>query len=40
VIYDDAAHELTVRCVDYDVNDTVQKIYRAGLPEQHAWRLL
>ncbi len=40
VIYDSAAGELTVRFVDYDVDDTVQKIYRQGLPEQHAWRLL
>ncbi|MFO7839374.1 MAG: metallophosphoesterase family protein [Desulfosalsimonadaceae bacterium] len=40
VIYDNSAGELTVRFVDYDVEDTVQKIYRQGLPEQHAWRLL
>lgn len=40
VIWDDSSHELTVRFVAYDINDTVQKIYKAGLPEQHAWRLL
>lgn len=40
VIWDEAAEELTVRFVEYDINDTVQKIYQAGLPEQHAWRLL
>jgi len=40
VIWDDAAGELTVRFVAYDVNDTVRKIHQAGLPEQHALRLL
>ncbi|MDZ7830520.1 MAG: metallophosphoesterase family protein [Desulfobacterales bacterium] len=40
VIWDDSTRELTVRFVAYDINDTVQKIYKAGLPEQHAWRLL
>jgi predicted phosphodiesterase len=40
VIYDDTAHELTVRYVAYDIPDTVEKIRKAGLPEQHAWRLL
>jgi len=40
VIYDDAANELTVRYVDYDINDTIEKIQQAGLPEQHGWRLL
>jgi len=40
VIWDDRTQELTVRFVAYDINDTVQKIYKAGLPEQHAWRLL
>jgi diadenosine tetraphosphatase ApaH/serine/threonine PP2A family protein phosphatase len=40
VIWDDSRAELTVRFVNYDINDTVRKIYQAGLPEQHAWRLL
>ncbi|MBS3758743.1 MAG: metallophosphoesterase family protein [Desulfobacterales bacterium] len=40
VIWDDAKNELNVRFVPYDINDTVQKIYRAGMPEQHALRLL
>lgn len=40
VIWDNTSHELSVRFVRYDINDTVQKIYKAGLPEQHAWRLL
>lgn len=40
VIWDAHANELSVRFVAYDINDTVQKIYQAGLPEQHAIRLL
>ena len=40
VIWDAHRNELDVRFVSYDINDTVQKIYQAGLPEQHAWRLL
>jgi predicted phosphodiesterase len=39
VIFDDQTFELEVRFISYDVNDTVNKIYQAGLPEQHAWRL-
>ncbi len=40
VIWDSSAYCLTVRYVPYDIADTVKKIYQAGLPEQHAWRLL
>ncbi len=40
VIWDMAAEVLEVRYVLYDIADTVQKIYQAGLPEQHAWRLM
>ncbi len=40
VIYDDEANELIVRFVPYDIHDTVNKIHQAGLPEQHALRLL
>ena len=40
VIWDPLAEELIVRYVTYDVSDTVRKIYRAGLPEQHALRLM
>ena len=40
VIYDDREHSLEVRYVPYDVNDTIDKIYAANLPKQHALRLL
>jgi diadenosine tetraphosphatase ApaH/serine/threonine PP2A family protein phosphatase len=40
VIFDDTANELTVRYVAYNAHDTAEKIRAAGLPEQHAWRLL
>jgi len=40
VLWDTELKLLTVRYVTYDIADTVKKIYRAGLPEQHAWRLM
>ncbi len=40
VLMDTESKLLTVRYVTYDISDTVKKIYRAGLPEQHAWRLM
>ncbi len=40
VIYDDQALELEVRFVEYNITETISKIYQAGLPEQHAWRLM
>jgi len=40
VVWDNAKNELEVKFVPYDVTDTVNKIYKAGLPEQHAWRLM
>ncbi|MCU0598650.1 MAG: metallophosphatase family protein [Desulfobacterales bacterium] len=40
VLWDTDSRLLTVRYVAYDISDTVKKIYRAGLPEQHAWRLM
>lgn len=40
IIWDTATGVLEVRFVFYDISDTVRKIYQAGLPEQHAWRLL
>lgn len=40
VIWDDEAHELSIRFVTYNISDTVRKIYAAGLPEQHALRLM
>ncbi|MCF8025122.1 MAG: metallophosphatase family protein [Desulfobacteraceae bacterium] len=40
VIFDDQAFELEIRSVSYNVTETVNKIFRAGLPEQHAWRLV
>lgn len=40
VIYDAEARELSVRYVTYNISDTVKKIYDAGLPEQHALRLI
>lgn len=39
VIFDDQAFELEVRFVPYNITETISKIYQAGLPEQHAWRL-
>jgi diadenosine tetraphosphatase ApaH/serine/threonine PP2A family protein phosphatase len=40
LIWDAAASKIIVRCVPYNVDETVRKIYQAGLPEQHAWRLM
>ena len=40
VIFDDQSLELEVRFVSYNVTETVNRIYQAGLPEQHAWCLL
>jgi len=40
LIWDSSTHELTVKYVSYNISDTVQKIYQAGLPEQHALRLM
>lgn len=40
VLWDSESKLLKVRYVTYDIADTVKKIYRAGLPEQHAWRLM
>jgi len=39
VIVDDQARELEVRCVEYDVQTTVDKILERGLPEYNARRL-
>ncbi|MCF8111999.1 MAG: metallophosphatase family protein [Desulfobacteraceae bacterium] len=40
VIFDDNAFELEIRFVAYNVTETIDKIFQAGLPEQHAWRLI
>ena len=40
IIFDDTACSLEARYVAYDVSETVNKIYAAGLPEQHALRLM
>jgi predicted phosphodiesterase len=40
VLWDTESKLLNVRYVTYDISDTVKKIYQAGLPEQHAWRLM
>ena len=40
LIWDAEASKVIVRYVPYDVDETVRKIYQAGLPEQHAWRLM
>jgi len=40
VIWDSEKTELSVRYVTYNISDTVKKIYKAGLPEQHAMRLM
>lgn len=40
VIFDNAQYTLEVKYVSYDVSDTIKKIHAAGLPKQHALRLL
>jgi len=40
VVFDTSSKILSVKYITYDISDTVKKIYRAGLPEQHAWRLM
>ncbi len=40
VIWDSGTNELSVKFITYNISDTVKKIYKAGLPEQHALRLM
>jgi len=40
VIWNSDNKELAVRYITYNISDTVKKIYKAGLPEQHALRLM
>jgi len=40
VVWDDEARQLFVRYVTYNISETVKKIYDAGLPLQHALRLI
>ena len=40
VTWDSLKNELAVRFVTYNIADTVKKIYKAGLPEQHALRIM
>jgi len=40
VIWNSDTNELSVRYITYNISDTVKKIYKAGLPEQHALRLM
>jgi predicted phosphodiesterase len=40
VIWNSDTKELAVRYITYNISDTVKKIYKAGLPEQHALRLM
>jgi len=40
VIWNSVTTELSVRYITYRISDTVKKIYKAGLPEQHALRLM
>lgn len=40
LIWDSASYALAVHFVSYNISDTVKKIYLAGLPEQHALRLM
>lgn len=40
LIFDNHDNSLEVRYVPYDINDTINKIHAAGLPKQHAYRLL
>ena len=39
VVHNDATGAVTIREVDYDVDQTCQAIVQAGLPEVFAWRL-
>jgi predicted phosphodiesterase len=39
VIWDSAAERINLRYIPYDIDATIAKIRRAGLPEQHASRL-
>lgn len=40
LIWDSDTSVLSVRYITYNISDTVKKIYKAGLPEQHALRLM
>ncbi|MDA3895461.1 MAG: metallophosphoesterase family protein [Desulfobacteraceae bacterium] len=40
LIWDSETSVLSVRYITYNISDTVKKIYKAGLPEQHALRLM
>ncbi len=40
VVWDSEKYELTLRFITYNIADTVKKIYKAGLPEQHALRIM
>jgi predicted phosphodiesterase len=40
IVWDSEKKELSVRFVTYNIADTVKKIYKTGLPEQHALRLM
>ena len=40
IIWDSETSVLSVRYITYNISDTVKKIYKAGLPEQHALRLM
>ncbi|NOY68173.1 MAG: metallophosphoesterase family protein [Deltaproteobacteria bacterium] len=40
LIYDHGKDQVAIKYVPYNINETIGKIYQAGLPEQHAWRLL
>lgn len=40
VLFDTEKYRLEVRSIPYDVDDTISKIYSAGLPNEHALRLL
>lgn len=40
LIYNDDKDQISIKFVPYNINETIGKIYQAGLPEQHAWRLL
>jgi predicted phosphodiesterase len=40
LIWDPAASKIIIRSVPYNVDETVRKIFQAGLPEQHALRLI
>ena len=38
-VMDQKQNSIEVRCIDYDIEKTVQGILDRGFPEHYAWRL-